>query len=190
MGAGGSITATNNQGFVPPTQVTYMHQQPVYQQQQPVVPQQNQEGLQGGLTVTRPEDQAALLTTDLQQPQQQLPQHQQGFNTQTSYQQLAQPVAQHNYMLPPGMSTTTTIPPPAMHGIAPHPPPLQPFQTVQQQQGVSAANGQFMQVPINAQQQQFQEGRGLQGNSRPSLALAQKRVRIPREGVTGDPMPL
>ena len=35
-----------------------------------------------------------------------------------------------------------------------------------------------------------QEGRGLQGNSRPSLALAQKRVRIPREGVTGDPMPL
>ena len=77
MGAGGSITATNNQGFVPPTQVTYMHQQPVYQQQQPVVPQQNQEGLQGGLTVTRPEDQAALLTTNLQQPQQQLPQQQQ-----------------------------------------------------------------------------------------------------------------
>ena len=86
MGAGGSITATNNQGFVPPTQVTYMHQQPVYQQQ-PVVPQQNQEGLQGGLTVTRPEDQAALLTTSLQQPQQQLPQQQQVCNTQTSYQQ-------------------------------------------------------------------------------------------------------
>ena len=87
MGDGGSITATNNQGFVPPTQVTYMHQQPVYQQQQPVVPQQNQEGLQGGLTVTRPEDQAALLTTNLQQPQQQLPQQQQVCNTQTSYQQ-------------------------------------------------------------------------------------------------------
>ena len=120
-----------------------MHQQPVYQQQ-PVVPQQNQQGLHAGLTVTRPEDQAALLTTSLQQPQQ----------------QLAQPVAQHNYMLPPGMSTTTTIPPPAMHGIAHHPPPLQPFQTVQQQQGVSAANGQFMQVPINAQQQQFQEEQG------------------------------
>ena len=99
--------------------------------------QRNQQMLQGGLPVTQPE--AALLTTNQQQPQQ----------------QLAQPVAQHNYMLPPGMSTTTTIPPPAMH--APHPPPLQSLQTVQQQQGVSAANGQFMQVPINAQQQQFQE---------------------------------
>ena len=113
---------------MPPTQVTYMHQQPVYQQQQPVVPQQNQQGLHAGLTVTRPEDQAALLTTSLQQPQQQLPQQQHVFNTQTSYQKLAQPVAQHNYMSPPGMSTTTTIPPPAMHGIAPHPPPLQSFQ--------------------------------------------------------------
>ena len=81
MGAGGSITATNNQGFVPPTQVTYMHQQPVYQQQ-PVVPQQNQQGLHAGLTVTRPEAQAALLTTSLQQPQQQLP-HQQQCPTTT-----------------------------------------------------------------------------------------------------------
>ena len=35
-----------------------------------------------------------------------------------------------------------------------------------------------------------QEGRGLQGNSRTSLAQAQKIVRIPREGVTGDRMPL
>ena len=35
-----------------------------------------------------------------------------------------------------------------------------------------------------------QEGRGLQSNSRQGLALAQKRVRIPREGVTGDQMPL
>ena len=166
--------------------VTYMHS---VHQPPTVVPQQNQQVLQGGLTVTRPEDQAAQLTTSLQQPQQQLPQQQHGFNTQTNYQYLRQPVAQHN-MLPPGVSITTTLPPPAMHRITPHPPPLQPFQTVQQQQGVSAANGQFMQVPINAQQQQFQEGRGPQGNSRPSLALAQKRVRIPREGVTGDPMPL
>ena len=46
-------------------------------QQQPVVPQQNQEGLHAGLTVTRPEAQAALLTTSLQQPQQQLPHQQQ-----------------------------------------------------------------------------------------------------------------
>ena len=101
---------------MPPTQVTYMHQQPVYQQQT-VVPQQNQQGLHAGLTVTRPEDQAGLLTTSLQQPQQQLPQQQHVFNTQANYQQLAQPVAQHNYMLPPGMSTTTTIPPPAMHNL-------------------------------------------------------------------------
>ena len=35
-----------------------------------------------------------------------------------------------------------------------------------------------------------QEERGLQSNSRQSLDLAQKRVRIPREGGTGDPMPL
>ena len=53
----------------------------------PVEPQQIQEGLQGGLPVTRPEAQAALLTTNLQQPQQQLPQQQQVCNTQTSYQQ-------------------------------------------------------------------------------------------------------
>ena len=137
--------------------------------------------------MTRPEDQAAQLTTSLQQPQQQLPQQQHGFNTQTNYQYLRQPVAQHN-MLPPGVSITTTLPPPAMHRITPHPPPLQPFQTVQQQQGVSAANGQFMQVPINAQQQQFQEERGLQSNSRQSLNLAQKRV-IPREGGIGGPIP-
>ena len=89
-GAGGSIPATNNPGSMP-TQlqqqpnVTYMHvQQPVHQPP-PVGPQQNQQGLQGGLPVTRPE--AALLTTNLQQPQQELPQQQQVCNTQTSYQQ-------------------------------------------------------------------------------------------------------
>ena len=151
---GGAIPATNNQGFIPPTQVTYMHQhqQPVYQQQH-MGPQQHQQGLHAGLTVTRPEDQAGQLTTSLQPPQQQLPQQQHVFNTQANYHQLAQPVAQHGYMPPPGM-TTTTLPPPAMH--APHPPPLQAFQTVQQQQGVNAANGQFMQAPINAQQQHLQ----------------------------------
>ena len=80
-----------------------MHQQPVYQQQT-VVPQQNQQGLHAGLTVTRPEDQAGLLTTSLQQ---QLPQQQHVFNTQANYQQLAQPVAQHGYMPPPGLTTVT-----------------------------------------------------------------------------------
>ena len=153
---GGAIPATNNQGFIPPTQVTYMHQhqQPVYQQQH-MGPQQHQQGLHAGLTVTRPEDQAGQLTTSLQPPQQQLPQQQHVFNTQASYHQLAQPVAQHGYMPPPGLSTTTTtMPPPAMH--APHPPPLQSFQTVQQQQDFNAANGQFMQAPINAQQQHLQ----------------------------------
>ena len=144
---GGAMPATNNQGFVPPTQVTYTYQQPVYQQQ-PMGPQQQQQGQHAGLTVTRPEDQAGLLTTSLQQ---QLPQQQHVFNTQANYQQLAQPVAQHGYMPPPGL-TTTTMPPSAM----PPPPPLQAFQTVQQQQGANAANGQFMQAPINAQQQHLQ----------------------------------
>ena len=56
--------------------VTYMHS---VHQPPPVVPQQNQQVLQGGLSVTRSE--AALLTTNQQQPQQQVPQqNQQGLH--------------------------------------------------------------------------------------------------------------
>ena len=62
--------------------VTYMHS---VHQPPTVVPQQNQQVLQGGLTVTRPEDQAAQLTTSLQQPQQQLPHQQQGQPQLTTY---------------------------------------------------------------------------------------------------------
>merc|ERR1711884_542306 len=177
-GAGGSVPPTNNPGSIPSqsqqqTNVTHMHAQQPGHQPPPVGPQQNQQGLQGGLPVTRPE--AALLTTNLQQPQQQLPQHQQMVNAQTSYNFLAQPVPLYSQMVPPGVPT-----PLALQG--PHPPPQHQFQTVQQQQNAQqqqhaqqqfaqqqqlaqqqfaqqqqqgAAGGQFM--PPNAQQQQQQQ---------------------------------